>query len=150
MFDDLAPAFTDRFRVIAYAHRGHGDSEAKEPYDNATLTENLRGLMDSLGIAKTDLAGWSMAGNQITAMAGDHPERVNRIVYLDAAYDWGDPSFAPAFQSFPIDLNPPASALNSLDAYRAYQSSVWFPAVKNMSGVEAYVRDLLLCQLRMA
>lgn len=146
VFDDLAPAFTDRFRVIAYAQRAHGDSEAKEPYDNATLTEDLRGFMDSLGIAKADLAGWSMAGNQITAMAGDHPERVNRIVYLDGAYDWGDPNFAAAFQSFPIDLSPPASALNSLEAYRAYQSSVWFPALKDMSRVEAYVRDLVVVQ----
>jgi len=25
VFDDLAPAFTDHFRVIAYARRGHGD-----------------------------------------------------------------------------------------------------------------------------
>src|SRR5271165_6426931 len=49
IFDDLAPAFTDRFRVVAYARRGHGQSEAKAPYDTATLTEDLRGLMDGLG-----------------------------------------------------------------------------------------------------
>jgi pimeloyl-ACP methyl ester carboxylesterase len=41
IFDDLAPAFTDRFRVVAYARRGHGQSEAKGPYDTATLTEDL-------------------------------------------------------------------------------------------------------------
>jgi pimeloyl-ACP methyl ester carboxylesterase len=55
-------------------------SEAKVPYDTATLTEDLRGLMDRLGIAKAHLAGWSMGGNEITAMAGTRPERVNRIV----------------------------------------------------------------------
>jgi pimeloyl-ACP methyl ester carboxylesterase len=146
VFDDLAPTFTNRFRVIAYAQRGQGDSDAKEPYDTATLTEDLRGLMDSLGIAKADLAGWSMAGNEITAMAGSHPERVNHIVYLDAGYDWADPAFATAFQSFPIDLNPPASALKSLEAYRSYQKSVWFPGLNDMSRVEAYVRDLVIVQ----
>jgi pimeloyl-ACP methyl ester carboxylesterase len=57
MFDDLAPAFTDRFRVIAYARRGCGRSETKEPYDIGTLTEDLRGLMDGLGIGKAHLAG---------------------------------------------------------------------------------------------
>jgi hypothetical protein len=38
-FDDIARAFRDRFRTIAYARRGHGRSQAKGPYDHATLTE---------------------------------------------------------------------------------------------------------------
>jgi pimeloyl-ACP methyl ester carboxylesterase len=80
MFDDLAPAFTDRFRVIAYAWRGCGRSETKEPYDIGTLTEDLRGLMDGLGIGKAHLAGWSAGGNEITAMASTYPQRVDRIV----------------------------------------------------------------------
>lgn len=80
IFDGLGPAFTDRFRVIAYARRGHEDSDAKEPYDTTTLTEDLRGVMDGLNVTKADLAGWSMGGNEITAMAGTHPERVGRLV----------------------------------------------------------------------
>jgi pimeloyl-ACP methyl ester carboxylesterase len=87
VFDDIAPAFTDRFRVIAYARRGQGDSEAKEPYDAGTMAEDLHGLMDALHIAKAHLAGWSMAGNDITAMAGAHPERVDRMVYLGRPRD---------------------------------------------------------------
>ena len=146
VFDDLAPAFTDRFRVVAYARRGHGRSDAKGPYDTATLTEDLRGLMDGLGIAKAHLAGWSMGGNEITAMAGTHPERVDRIVYLEGAYDWADPAFVAAFKSFPIDITPPASAMTSLDAYRAYQRTVWLPGVSDASRFEAYIRDLVLVQ----
>jgi pimeloyl-ACP methyl ester carboxylesterase len=146
IFDDLAPAFTDQFRVIAYAQRGQGDSEAKEPYDTATLTEDLRGLMDSLGIAKADLAGWSMAGNVVTAMAGSHPERVGRIVYLDGGYDWADPTFAPAYNSFPINLGLRAVALKSLNHFRMYESQVWLPGLKDMSRVEAYIRDLVVIQ----
>jgi pimeloyl-ACP methyl ester carboxylesterase len=146
IFDDLAPAFADRFRVIAYAQRGHGDSEAKGPYDTATLTEDLRGLMDGLGIAKANLAGWSMGGNVITAMAGKHPDRVGRIVYLDGGYDWADPGFAPAIESFPIVPNPSVSVVSSLEAFRQYQSSVWFPGLTSMSRIEAYVRDLVVIQ----
>ncbi len=63
IFDDLAPAFSDHFRVIAYDLRGHGHSDAKGPFDTTTRTEDLRGLMDSLGIAKAHLAGWSLGGN---------------------------------------------------------------------------------------
>jgi pimeloyl-ACP methyl ester carboxylesterase len=147
VFDDLAPAFTDRFRVVAYARRGHGRSDATGPYDGATVTEDLRSLMDSLGIAKAHLAGHSMGGNEITAMAATHPERVDHIVYLDGAYDWADPAFGAAVKAAPpIFLTPPASAMKSLDAYRAYQRTVWFPGVSDASRFEAYLRDLVLIQ----
>lgn len=145
-FDDLAPAFTDRFRVIAYAQRGHGDSEAKEPYDTATMTEDLRAFMDSLGIAKANLAGWSMAGNVITAIAGAHPERIDHLVYLDGAYDWSDPASKAALQAFPYEVPAPSSAMTSLDNFRAFQSSVWFPAVADTTRFEAYLRDLVVVQ----
>jgi pimeloyl-ACP methyl ester carboxylesterase len=147
VFDDLAPAFTDRFRVIAYARRGHGQSDAKGPYNTAALTEDLRGLMDALGIAKADLAGWSMGGDEITAMAGTHPERVDRLVYLEGAYDWAEPSFVAAADSIPPDLmTPPPSALTSLDAWRAYQRTSSFPTVSDTSRFEAYIRDLVVIQ----
>jgi pimeloyl-ACP methyl ester carboxylesterase len=146
VYDDLAPAFTDRFRVIAYDLRGHGGSEAKGPFDATTRTEDLRGLMDNLGIAKAHLAGWSMSGNDITAMAGTHPERVDHILYLEAAYDWADPGFAAGFKSFPVDFTPPASAMTSLDAYRGYQQRIWLPAVSDAARFEAYVRDLVVIQ----
>jgi len=146
IFDDLAPAFSDHFRVIAYDLRGHGHSDAKGPFDTTTRTEDLRGLMDSLGIANAHLAGWSLGGNDITAMAGIHPERVESIVYLEGAYDWAGPALADAFRSVPIDFLAPASALRSLDAYLAYQKTIWFPAVSDTNRVAAYVRDLVVIQ----
>jgi pimeloyl-ACP methyl ester carboxylesterase len=146
IFDDLASAFSDHFRVIAYDLRGHGHSDAKGPFDTTTRTEDLRGLMDSLGIAKAHLAGWSLGGNDITAMAGIHPERVESIVYLEGAYEWAGPALADAFRSVPIDFLAPASALRSLDAYLAYQETIWFPAVSDTNRVAAYVRDLVVIQ----
>ena len=147
VFDDLAPAFTDHYRVLAYARRGHDQSDAKGPYDTATLTEDLRGLMDGLGISKANLAGWSMGGDEITAMAGTHPERVDRIVYLDGAYDWADPAFVAAFKAIPpIYMESPPSAMRSLDAYRMYQRTLWFPGVSDPSRFEAYIRDSVVVQ----
>src|SRR5260370_39700477 len=146
LFADLAPAFTGDFRVIAYDLRGHGRSDAKGPFDTTTRAEDLRGLMDSLGIAKAHLAGWSLGGNEITAMAGTHSERVDRIVYLEGAYDWGGPALADALKSLPVDFMVPASAMRSLNAYRNYQKTIWFPAVGDTSRFEAYVRDLVVVQ----
>jgi len=146
IFDDLAPAFTNDFRVIAYDLRGHGRSDAQGPFDTTTRTEDLFGLMDRLGIAKAHLAGWSLGGNDITAMAGTHPERVDSIVYLEGAYDWGAPALADAFRSPPVDFRAPASAMTALGAYLAYQKTVWLPAVSDTRRFEAYVHDLVVIQ----
>ena len=143
VFDDLAPAFTDSFRVVAYARRGHGRSGKSGPFETATLTEDLRTLMDSLHITRAHLAGWSMGGNEITMMAGRHPERVDRIVYLDRAYDWADPEVRTAFDSLPVNLAPTPDALVSLAAFRAWQMRAFFPAVRDTTRLEAYVRDLV-------
>jgi pimeloyl-ACP methyl ester carboxylesterase len=102
--------------------------------------------MDNLGIAKAHLAGWSMGGDDITAIAGSHPERVDHIVYLEGAYDWADPGFAARLKSVPVDFDPPARAMTSLDAYRGYQQRTWFPGVSDVARFEAYVRDLVVIQ----
>lgn len=142
VFDDLAPAFTDRFHVIAYARRGHGRSEAKPPYDTATLTEDLRGLMDALGISKACLVGWSLGGNEITAMAALHPDRVTGLVYLDAAYDWADPDYKAAYQATPrILFDTPAAALKSLSAYVAYEKAIDYSQLDDIRRVEAYLDE---------
>ena len=142
VFDDLAPAFTDRFHVIAYARRGHGRSEAKPPYDTATLTEDLRGLMDALRISKASLVGWSLGGNEITAMAALHPDRVAKLVYLDAAYDWADPDYKAAFQAIPQSLfDTPAAAMKSLNAYVAYEKATDYSQLDDIRRIEAYLGE---------
>jgi pimeloyl-ACP methyl ester carboxylesterase len=144
-FDDLAPAFTDRFRVIAYARRGHGRSEVKPPYDTATLTDDLRGLMDALEISKASLVGWSLGGNEITAMAALHPDRVDKLVYLDAAYDWADPDYKAAFEALPENLfDTPADAMKSVNAYLAYQKAIDYTRLDDMRRIEAYLRESVI------
>ena len=84
-----------------------------------------------------------MGGNEITAMASTHPDRVASILYLDGAYDWSD--FGAAFKAFPpVYLNPPARAMASLDTWRAYQRTYWFPEINDLSRVEAYNRELVV------
>lgn len=140
-FDDIAPAFTGRFRVVAYARRGHGKSTSGESFSNATLAADLVSVMDTLGIAKASLAGWSMGGNEITAVAGLHPDRVDRIVYLDGGYDWSDPGFAGGLGDLPISIDPPTDARATLDAFKAWWMPTWWPG-GDVSRVEAYLRDI--------
>src|SRR5262249_19171899 len=97
-FDDLAPDLRDRCRVLAYARRGHGRSQAKSPYDTETLTEDLRQLLDHLGLEAVNLAGWSLGGGEITRFAELHPRRVLTLTYLDAALDRGNPAWRRAME----------------------------------------------------
>lgn len=144
-FDDLAPAFTDRFRVIAYARRGHGRSEAKPPYDTATLTDDLLNLMGALEISKASLVGWSLGGNEITAMAALHPDRVDKLVYLDAGYDWADPDYRAAFEALPQNLfDTPADAMKSMNAYLAYEKAIDYTQLDDTRRIEAYLRELVI------
>jgi pimeloyl-ACP methyl ester carboxylesterase len=146
-FDDLAPAFTDRFHVIAYSRRGAGGSEAGGPYDVDTLTEDLRLLMDALGVKKANLVGMSAGGNEVTEMAAKYPDRVSRIIYLDAGYDWADPGFEAAYKAIPFTAFAiPADAMSSWDAYRTYQKTIWFPQLDDMRRVEASLREDVIIQ----
>ena len=142
IFDDLARQLVSDFRVIAYARRGHGFSDPVGPFDTGTLVEDLRQLLDSLGIQRANLLGWSMGGNEITAFAGLYPERTLKLVYLEAGYDWSDPAFLDALAVCPLQLTPDEKALQSLDEFRAWARKFWLPLVAWTDGLEAHLREV--------
>jgi pimeloyl-ACP methyl ester carboxylesterase len=85
IYDDLAPRFTDTFRVIAVTRRGHAESDHPSTgYTLDTLVEDLVAVLDTLKLYRVNLAGHSLGGAEITRFALLHPERVSRLVYLDA------------------------------------------------------------------
>jgi pimeloyl-ACP methyl ester carboxylesterase len=70
-------------RVIALDNRGHGAStKLYDPaaYHSAQMAEDVRALLDHLGLARADVMGYSM-GARITAFfAHAHPARLRRAV----------------------------------------------------------------------
>ena len=88
IYNRFAPRFTDSFHVLGLTRRGHGDSDYPETgYDADTLTEDICQFMDALHIQKAVLAGHSLAGVELTHFAATHPERVEKLVYLEALDD---------------------------------------------------------------
>jgi pimeloyl-ACP methyl ester carboxylesterase len=85
IFDDLAPLLRDHLHVIAYALRGHGDSDAppKGPYDLKALVGDLGHFLDRLRIDRAHLLAWSTSADQATSFASRSPERVGKVVYLE-------------------------------------------------------------------
>jgi len=88
IYNKFAPRFADKFRVLALTRRGHGDSDyPNNGYDADTLIEDIRQFMDRLNVEKAALAGHSLAGVELTHLAATYPERVDKLVYLDALDD---------------------------------------------------------------
>jgi pimeloyl-ACP methyl ester carboxylesterase len=91
IFAELAPHLSDRFRVLALTRRGHGLTDQVQAGHALTdAAEDARRLLDALGVERSHVAGHSMGGGEVSALAARHPGRVARIVYLDGAYDWAD------------------------------------------------------------
>jgi|SRR5262245_9995426 len=87
-FDALAPQLADRFHVLALTRRGKDPSD-KPPsgYDTTTLAEDIKRFLDAVQIDRVLLAAYSIGGDEATRFAILFPERVEKLVYLDAAYD---------------------------------------------------------------
>lgn len=120
IYDSFAPELARDFRVLAVTRRAHGRSERPESgYGLDTLVADLRGFMDAAGIARAHLVGHSLAGAELTRFAALHPERVGKLVYLDAAYDRS--TQGPVFEEDPTEQEGPTPADRvSTDAYLAY------------------------------
>ena len=87
-FDDFAPALTDRYHVVALTRRGFGESDhPTSGYDIPRLVEDIRVAIDSLHLGRVTLIGHSIAGEEMTRFAATYPKRIDKLVYLDAAYD---------------------------------------------------------------
>jgi pimeloyl-ACP methyl ester carboxylesterase len=126
IYDQFAPRFTDHFHVLALTRRGHGDSDSPEAgYDADSLTEDIRQFLDKLNIEKVILAGHSLAGVELTHFAGLHPERVIKLVYLDALDDRR--GFPAIMEKNPLkDVEPPKveNGHSSVTEYISYTKMI--------------------------
>ena len=116
IYDDLAPNFTNQFRALGLTRRGHGQSEQPvSGYDTATRVEDIRQFLDALKVPRAIVVGHSAAGGELTMLAGAHPDRVIKLVYLDAIFDI-DPKFLEQIPAelFDIDMRSLDSARRSL------------------------------------
>ena len=88
VFDEIAPSFTDKFHVIGLTRRGFGETDRPaKGYETTTRVEDIRAFMDAMKITRAHLVGHSLAGDEMTLFATMYPQRVIKMVYLDAAYD---------------------------------------------------------------
>lgn len=85
-WDWVARALGDKWHIIALDLRGHGDSEWSP--DGAYLTPyhvlDFADLVDTLGYEQVSIVAHSFGGNPATRYAGLYPQRVHKLVLVDA------------------------------------------------------------------
>ena len=92
IWQEVAPAFADRFRVVLYDKRGHGLSDAPPaPYRMDDHTDDLLALLDGLEIESAALVGLSVGGMIAQRAALRAPERVEALVLCCTAAKIGTP-----------------------------------------------------------
>ena len=97
IFEDLIGAgLAPRFRAVAVDLRGRGQSDGPpagfdpaSPAAGYTMAEHAADvvrLLDALGLRRAVLVGHSFGGMLAFYLAAHHPQRIPRIVVLDAAF----------------------------------------------------------------
>src|SRR3954471_20461326 len=93
MFDAQRDALRDRFRVIAWDERGHGQTETSDdPFTYWDSARDVLGLLDALGIEQAVLAGMSQGGFLSMRAALTAPQRVKALVLIDTQAGVEDPA----------------------------------------------------------
>jgi 3-oxoadipate enol-lactonase len=83
MWSPQVPALAERFRVVSYDGRGHGESPAPAgPYTIDDLVDDVVGVLDELGVQRASFAGLSLGGMVGMRLAVREPERVDRLALL--------------------------------------------------------------------
>jgi len=86
------PAFSSSCQCVTFDHRGFGQSrETPEGPGAAAFVEDLRGLLDHLGIEKAALVGQSMGGWTVLGFAAAYPKRTSALVLCDTTAGMDDP-----------------------------------------------------------
>ena len=77
------PALAERYRVVTFDTRGHGESPAPPgPYSLDDLVDDLVALLDEVGAERAHVAGLSLGGMIAMRLAAREPARLDRLALL--------------------------------------------------------------------
>ena len=86
MWDPQIKALRDRYKILCFDTRGHGDSDVPEgAYTLEELADDAVRLLDVLGIERVHWVGLSMGGMIGQAVALNYPERLKSLILCDTA-----------------------------------------------------------------
>lgn len=83
MWDDQFEAFSKHYCVVRYDMRGYGQSTLPVLGEGYSHADDLRALLDHLGITKTHVIGLSMGGSVAVNFSIEYPKRTMSLITVD-------------------------------------------------------------------
>ena len=114
---DVIPALAEDHDVVAVDLPGFGGSDIPADLSSSVYPATVLALMDRLGVSRATLVGNSLGGAVAVVLAARHPERVRRLVLIDAAGFNLDPSRRPLILRL-LGFGPVAVAVDALPVRR--------------------------------
>ncbi len=96
MWQPQVEHFSDRYQVIHYDLRGHGQTggTVESKYSIALFADDLKALLDALGLERVILCGLSLGGMIAQSFAVQFTERLSALILADTAVSvsltWSD------------------------------------------------------------
>lgn len=78
-----AKRFGDYFQVILVDQRNHGHSDWSDDFNYDLLANDLKELLDDLGLTKVYLLGHSMGGKTVMRFSQLYPEYIEKMIVVD-------------------------------------------------------------------
>jgi len=96
---EIIPRLAQTHRVYALELQGHGrTTDIDRPITYPNLADDVAAFMDSVGLVKADVFGYSMGAATGLQLAIRHPDKVNKFVMASGGYDAR--GWQPAFTAF--------------------------------------------------
>jgi len=94
MWDGQVAAFADRWRIVLWDMRGHGEAgDPRDPalYSHALTVADMAAVLDACDIERAVIGGLSLGGVMSLAFHLAHPERVRALMLFDTGPGFRNP-----------------------------------------------------------
>ncbi|MCH8200107.1 MAG: alpha/beta fold hydrolase, partial [Chloroflexi bacterium] len=94
MWEGQVTALADRYRLIVWDMRGHGESDspdAQDAYSEEATVEDMAAILNAEGVDRAVIGGLSLGGYMSLAFYLKHRERVRALMLFDTGPGYRNP-----------------------------------------------------------
>ncbi len=117
------PELSKHFKVIRLDNRGAGKSDRPETeYTMEIFADDIKNLMDHLGIEKANVCGWSLGGMIVQNFVLKYPNRVNKVILINTNFGFPDASGPEVYKNM---------RLSELEAKKVDPAKAWWSGTRS-------------------